>query len=146
MFVRAPGAFPNRLSILLILWLESGLSLDGSYGSLRIKWCSSSVYLPNSNGLPRCHSGKEPAGQFRRHKRSGFDPWIRKIPWRRKWQPTPVFLPGKSYGQRSLVGYSPGGAHKKWDATEHKHTPTTIYKYFGRADEEKGMGVSALSR
>ena len=40
-------------------------------------------------------------------KRRGFDPWVRKIPWRRKWQPTPVFLPGKSYGQRSLAGYSP---------------------------------------
>ena len=38
----------------------------------------------------------------------GFNPWVRKIPWRRKWQPTPVFLPGKSHGQRSLVGYSPG--------------------------------------
>ena len=37
----------------------------------------------------------------------GFDPWVRKIPWRRKWQPTPVFLPGKSHGQRSLAGYSP---------------------------------------
>ena len=38
----------------------------------------------------------------------GFNPWVLKIPWRRKWQPTPVFLPGKSHGQRSLVGYSPG--------------------------------------
>ena len=37
----------------------------------------------------------------------GFDPWVGKIPWRRKWQPTPVFLPGKSHRQRSLVGYSP---------------------------------------
>ena len=41
--------------------------------------------------------------QFRR---PGFNPWVRKILWRRKWQPTPVFLPGKSHGQRSLVGYS----------------------------------------
>ena len=41
--------------------------------------------------------------------RPRFDPWVRKIPWRRKWQPTLVFLPGKSHGQRSLVGYSPGG-------------------------------------
>ena len=40
---------------------------------------------------------------------SGFNPWVGKIPWRRKWQPTPVFLPGKSHGQRSLMGYSPGG-------------------------------------
>jgi len=38
-----------------------------------------------------------------------FDPWVRKIPWRRKWQPTPVFLPGESHEQRSLVGYSPQG-------------------------------------
>ena len=37
---------------------------------------------------------------------TGLDPWVGKIPWRRKWQPTPVFLPGESYGQRSLVGYS----------------------------------------
>ena len=36
-----------------------------------------------------------------------FDPWVRKIPWKRAWQPTPVFLPGESYEQRSLVGYSP---------------------------------------
>ena len=36
-----------------------------------------------------------------------FDPWVGKSPWRRKWQPTPVFLPGKSHGQRSLKGYSP---------------------------------------
>ena len=39
----------------------------------------------------------------------GFNPWVRKIPWRRKWQPTPVFLPGESHGQRSLAGYSPWG-------------------------------------
>ena len=37
----------------------------------------------------------------------GFDPWVRKIPWRRAWQCVPVFLPGESHGQRSLVGYSP---------------------------------------
>ena len=43
----------------------------------------------------------------------GFDPWVGKIPWRRKWQPTPVFLPGKSHGQRKLVLYSPWVA-KSW--------------------------------
>ena len=61
-------------------------------------------------------SGKEPpgnAGEMRR----GFDPWVRKIPWRRAWQPTPVFLPGKFHGQRSLAGYSPWG-HEESDATE----------------------------
>ena len=41
--------------------------------------------------------------------RPGLDPWVGKFPWRRKWQPTPVFLPGKSHGGRSPVGYSPWG-------------------------------------
>ena len=42
-------------------------------------------------------------------RRCRFDPWVGKIPWRRKWQPTPIFLPGEFRGQRSLVGYSPRG-------------------------------------
>ena len=50
--------------------------------------------------------GKGPVCQCRRHKKCRFHPWARKIPWRRAWQPTPVFLPGESHGQRSLVGYS----------------------------------------
>ena len=50
-------------------------------------------------------------------RRPGFNPWVGKIPWRRKWQPTPVFLSGKSHGQRSLAGYSPWG-HKELDTTE----------------------------
>ena len=48
--------------------------------------------------------------------RPGFDPWVGKIPWRRKWQPTPVFLPGKSHGPRSLIGYRPWG-RKESDTT-----------------------------
>ena len=52
--------------------------------------------------------------------RPGFDPWVGKIPWRRKWQPTPVFLPGKSHGLRSLVGYRPWTC-KVWDTTEQLH-------------------------
>ena len=50
---------------------------------------------------------KESAFPCRRCKRAGFNPWVRKIRWRRAWQPTPVFLPGKFHGQRSLAGYSP---------------------------------------
>ena len=56
--------------------------------------------------------------------RPGFDSWVRKIPWRRKWQPTPVLLPGKSHGWRSLVGYSPLG-HKESDMTEWLHFLST---------------------
>ena len=54
----------------------------------------------DERGLPWWLGGKESTSQCRR---CGFDSWVRKIPWRRKWQPTPVFLPGKSHGQRSLV-------------------------------------------
>ena len=57
---------------------------------------------------------KEPTFQCRRHR---FNPWVRKIPWRRKWQPTPIFLLGEFHGQRSLAGYSPKGS-KESDTTE----------------------------
>ena len=53
-------------------------------------------------------------------RRLGFNPWVGKISWRRKWQPTPVFLPGKSHGRRSLVDYSPR-YHKESDTTERLH-------------------------
>ena len=54
----------------------------------------------------------------RRGRRQGFYPWVGKIPWRRKWQPTPVFLPGKPCGQRSLAGRGPGVAKSQtWPST-----------------------------
>ena len=71
-------------------------------------------FQPVFRGLPRWLSGKESTCQCRRRR---FNPWVRKIPWRRKWQPTPVFLPGKSHGQSSLAGYSPRG-HKESDMTQ----------------------------
>ena len=64
-------------------------------------------------------SGKEPTSKCRRCKRRRFNPWVGKIPWRRAWQPTPVFLPGESHGRRSLVGYSP------WDCKELDTTEVT---------------------
>ena len=64
-------------------------------------------------------SSKESSCQCRRHRRYESDPWVRKIPWRRKWQPTPVFLPGESHG----VGYSPWG-HQQSDMTEDSTTDT----------------------
>ena len=65
-------------------------------------------------GVPGNSYNKESTCQCRKHKRQrhGFDPWIGKIPWRWARQPTPVFLPGESHGQRHLVGYSP------WDRKE----------------------------
>ena len=83
-------------------------SLNLSISSLRI-----GVIIPNIIlGFPCGASGKESACQCRRCKRSGFDPWVKKIPWRRPWQPTPVFLPGESHGQKSLSVYSPS-SHKE---------------------------------
>ena len=67
--------------------------------------------------FPGGTSSKEAVCQCRRLKRHEFDPWVRKIPWRRAWQPTAVFLPGESQGQRALVGCSPEG-HKGSDTTE----------------------------
>ena len=55
--------------------------------------------------------------QFRRCRRHGFDPWVGKFPWSRKWQPIPVFLPGKFHEQRSLAGYSPW-SHKELDTAD----------------------------
>ena len=64
---------------------------------------------------------KESTCQCRRCREHGFDPWVTKIPWSRKWEPTPVFLPVKFHGQRSLVGYSPWGC-QEWDMTEQLST------------------------
>ena len=69
---------------------------------------------------------KESSFQCRRHELS---PWVRKIPWRRKWQPTPVFWPGKSHGQRSLVGYS------LWDCKRVRHNLAT--KQQSRVNRDK---------
>ena len=65
-------------------------------------------------GFPKWFSCKESTCQCRRHE---FDPWVRKIPWSRKWLLTPVFLPKEFHGQRSLVGYSPW-SHRESDMTE----------------------------
>ena len=70
-----------------------------------------------------------------------FDPWVRKISWRRKWQIAPVFLPGKSHGQRRLMGYSPWrhkesdmakqlGMHAHTHAGAHTHTHTHTHTHW----------------
>ena len=71
-----------------------------------------------SSGLPNWCSGKEPAWQSRRCRKHEFHPWVGKSSWSRKWQHTPVFLPGKFHEQRSLAGYG----HKESDMTELTHT------------------------
>ena len=82
-----------------------------------------SVYLHHTSILkwssPGGASSKETPCQCRRFKRLGFNPWVRKIPRRKEWLPTPVFLPGEFHGQRSLQGYSP------WSRTESDTTEMT---------------------
>ena len=75
-------------------------------------------------GFPGGSVVKNSAYHCRRHRRHGFDIWIRKSPWSRKWQPTPVSSPGKFYGQKGLGSYSPGGG-KVLDVTEHTCTHET---------------------
>ena len=76
--------------------------------------------------LARGLSGMESACQCRRHRRRGFDPWIGKIPWRRKGQPIPVFLPGKSHGQLSI-----GLQRVRYDSVMSMHMEWEEKKKFG---------------
>ena len=78
--------------------------------------CTVYWQLTVCRGFSGGSSGKEPACQCRWCKRQGFDSWVGKIHWRRKWQPTPVILPGKPHEQRNLAGCSPWG-QKELDAT-----------------------------
>ena len=79
-------------------------------------------------GFPRWLSSKESACQYRRRR---FNSWVRKIPWRREWQPTPVFLPGESQRQRSLVDSTVHGVTES-DTTEHtaQTNPCCSFKIF----------------
>ena len=142
----------NQSRQLLLQWQDQiGRLLQSALSTLGPSWVTALSQTPKPLevivlgwvsgflGLPKWRSGKEPSCQCR-----GFlDPWSRKIFWRRKWQSTPVFLPGKSNGQRSLAGYSPWG-HKELDTTEHTraytHTHTHIYIRFPWSQESQSRG------
>ena len=79
--------------------------------------CLLLLLLPSIFPNNRVFSSKEFACQCTRRRRCRFDPWVGKIPWRRAWQPTPVFLSGESHGHKSLAGYRPWGC-KEQDTTE----------------------------
>ena len=85
------------------------------------------ITYSSTQGLPRSLSGKYSTCRCRRLRKLGFDSWVWKIPRRREWLPTPVFLPGKFHGERNLASYSPWG-HKELNTTEwlnhHSKTPT----------------------
>ena len=106
---QAPLSFTISWSLLKLISIESVMSL------------ASPVLAGRFFGFPRWLSGKESTCQCRRSRRHRFKSCVRKRPWRRKWQPIPVFLPGKAHGQRSLMGYSPWDC-KKLDTTEYSFT------------------------
>ena len=84
---------------------------------------------------------KESTCQCRKCKKCGFDPWVLKIPWRMKWQPTPVFLPGKVHGQRSLEGYSPWGC-KVGHSSVTKQQNWSIFYFIDYYTEGKWKSLS----
>ena len=92
---------------------------------LTLTWEVSRLYIKMvciASGFPGGASGKAAACQCGRFKRRRFDPWVGKIPWRRVWQPTPVFVPGESHGQKSLEGYSPWGRTRLQRLSMHAYT------------------------
>ena len=80
--------------------------------------------LPRERDFPGGSSGKDPTCQCRRHKRCRFDPQVGKIPWRREWQPTPVFLPGESHGQEEPGRLQSMGLQRVRHSWVTKHTDT----------------------
>ena len=86
---------------------------------LKCSWSKNSF---STVGTSSGASGKKSPCQCKRCERYGFDPWVRNIRWSRKWQPTPVFLPGKFPGLRSLAGYSPWGLQRVRHDWVHIHS------------------------
>ena len=115
---RGPGAVGGRTrNKHRRKWGASITQQESSYmwsPALCLGGCGSCSFSSASSTAPWCLRRLRIRLQCRR---PGFDPCVRKIPWRRKWLPTPAFLPGESHGQRSLVGYSLWG-HKDLDTTE----------------------------
>ena len=120
---RVPHSGPQQQRFSLSLAYETFKTCHPNFPSLALGQTKSGGKFTNSwnkKGASRWLNGKESTCQCMRCRRYGFDPWVRKIPWKRKWQPTVVFLPRKFYGQRIFVGYRPWG-YKESDMCEHTH-------------------------
>jgi len=98
---------------------------SGTYGMSMWALCMVSLqwFYCRVLGLPRWYNSKDSVCQCRRQRKHEFNPWVGKIPWSRKRKLTPIFLPGKFHGQRSLEGDSPWGC-EELDMTENSHTYT----------------------
>ena len=113
----AGPAWPSQEAALIIS--PPGRGIRTLEAAPRARQCFPVLLTPNRafGGFPGGTRAKESACQCRRHERLRFNPCVRKIPWRRAWQPTPVCSPGETQGKRSPVGYSSWG-HKESDTTE----------------------------
>ena len=114
-----------------VFYTESGSALMATHthththkmtALVKINSQSNRASVMGQEGFPGGSEVKNPLANG-----ADFDPWVRKIPWKRKWQRTPVLLPGKSHGQRSLVACSPWG-HRQSDTTWGPHTTATTTK------------------
>ena len=113
-----------------------------------IGWCPHKKADTAKRGLPSWLLGKLSVCQCRRHRKCGFDSWVRKTPWRRKWLPSHLaFLLGKFHRQRSLAGYHPRG-HKESDTTERTHTENIrkLLQLGGQQTAEKDRGLLSPPR
>ena len=130
-------------------WLVWGLG-NHIIGNLLCKqkiWSNGVTWLfmhgwKTALGLCGLLRGKESAYQS---KRGRFNPWVRKIPWRRKWQPTQLCLPGESHGQRRLAGNSPWGL-KESDVTEYTHTLAQAANYIRKKEKKDSSDCSGYDR
>ena len=124
---RIPSRIPHYIKFLCLLRLFLALTVSQTFLIFKGFWgglvrhfteCPSNEICPLFfswldwgygfwGGFPGGASGEDHTCQYRRCKRHWFDPWVGKFPWRRVWQPIPVFLPGESHGQRSLLGDHP---------------------------------------
>ena len=103
-------AVMNWFSVTCMWKMEKEIATHSSILAWRIPWMKE----PGFPGSSEVKASARNAGD------QGSIPGLGRLPWRRKWQPTPLFLPGESHGRRSLVGYSPQ-SRKEWDMTEWLH-------------------------
>ena len=128
------GVFSTELNSVLNMNLDENKINLIAINRISLWQISSNLRRTSSEqGFPHGSSGKEPACQCSRCRRWRFDPWVRKSPWRRAWQPTLVLFPGESHGWRSLVGCSP------WGREESDTTEQLPFQFsFSRIGEENG--------
>ena len=122
---------------IVFYWLFQGLKPvpEGSMALLDDR------YL-NTRGFPGGAHGKEAACQCRRLKRHRFNPWVRKIPWKRVQQPTPVLLLGEPHGQRSLAGYRPWGHKGTWWKWLSIHAPKYHHRNISHTSQNKDTQIT----